>query len=117
MRHILIACAALVPAWSAASAQESDDLRIRVGLGAQVRPDFIGADGTEVAPLWRVNVARGTNEFKFSAPDYSFGIPLVSSGAKVRRVRSSRASVRTWSCWMQIPLPISATSPGSTDSQ
>jgi outer membrane protein len=80
MRHILIACAALVPAWSAASAQESDDLRIRVGLGAQVRPDFIGADGTEVAPLWRVNVARGTNEFKFSAPDYSFGIPLVSSG-------------------------------------
>jgi hypothetical protein len=82
MRHILIACAALVPAWSAASAQESDDLRIRVGLGAQVRPDFIGADGTEVAPLWRVNVARGTNEFKFSAPDYSFGIPGFMPGTE-----------------------------------
>jgi outer membrane protein len=80
MKYILIACAALVPAWTAASAQESDDLRVRVGLGAQVRPDFIGADSTEVAPLGRFNIARGSDPFKFSAPDYSFGIPLVSSG-------------------------------------
>jgi outer membrane protein len=80
MKYILIACAALVPAWTAASAQESDDLRVRVGLGAQVRPEFIGADSTEVAPLGRFNIARGSDPFKFSAPDYSFGIPLVSSG-------------------------------------
>lgn len=80
MKHILIAAVALVPAWSAAYAQDSGDLRVRVGLGAQARPDFIGADSTEVAPLGRFNIARGTNEFKFSAPDYSFGIPLVSSG-------------------------------------
>jgi outer membrane protein len=80
MRHFLIACAALVPAWSTATAQESEDLRVRVGLGAQLRPDFIGADSTEVAPLWRINIAHGTDPFKFSAPDYSFGIPLVSSG-------------------------------------
>ena len=45
-----------------------------------MRPEFVGADSTEVAPLWRINVARGTKRFKFSAPDYSFGIPLVSSG-------------------------------------
>ena len=80
MKHFLIASAALVPAWSAASAQESEDLRVRVGLGAQVRPEFPGADSTEVAPLWRINVAHGTEPFKFSAPDYSFGIPLISTG-------------------------------------
>ena len=75
MKYILIACAALVPAWTAASAQESDDLRVRVGLGAQVRPDFIGADSTEVAPLGRFNIARGSDPFKFSAPDETSGIP------------------------------------------
>jgi outer membrane protein len=80
MKHFLIASAALLPAWSAASAQDSDDLRVRVGLGAQVRPEFLGADSTEVAPLWRINIAHGTDPFKFSAPDYSFGIPLVSTG-------------------------------------
>src|SRR4051812_35604566 len=80
MKHVLIASAALLPAWSAASAQESEDLRVRVGLGAQVRPEFLGADNTEVAPLWRINIAHGTEPFKFSAPDYSFGIPLVSTG-------------------------------------
>jgi outer membrane protein len=30
--------------------------------------------------LWRLNIARGAEPFKFSAPDYSFGIPLISSG-------------------------------------
>jgi outer membrane protein len=80
MKHFVIAAAALLPAWSAASAQDSEDLRVRVGLGAQLRPDFIGADSSEVAPLWRINVARGTDPFKFSAPDYAFGIPIISSG-------------------------------------
>jgi outer membrane protein len=80
MRHILIASAALFPAWSAVSAQYKEDLRVRVGLGAQLRPEFIGADSTEVAPLWRINIAHGTDPFKFSAPDYSFGIPLLSTG-------------------------------------
>jgi outer membrane protein len=80
MRHILIASAALLPAWGAASAQEKEDLRVRVGIGAQVRPDFIGADSTEVAPLWKINIAHGTDPFKFSAPDYSPGLPLVSTG-------------------------------------
>lgn len=80
MKHILIASAALLPAWGAASAQDAEDLRIRVGIGAQVRPDFIGADSTEVAPLWKLNIAHGTDPFKFSAPDYSPGIGLIKSG-------------------------------------
>ena len=80
MKHILIACAAVLPAWSAASAQEKEDLRVRVGLGAQLRPEFIGADSTEVAPMPSFSIAHGSDPFKFSAPDYSFGIPLVSSG-------------------------------------
>jgi MipA family protein len=79
---ILVAAtaAALVPAWSAASAQDSEDMRVRVGLGAQFRPQFVGAEDNEIAPLWDLDLARGTNEFGFEAPDYSFGIPVVSSG-------------------------------------
>ena len=80
MKQILFAAALLLPAWGGASAQEADGTRVRVGLGAQLRPEFIGADGTDVGPLWDVDFARGTNEFAFEAPDYSFGIPVVSSG-------------------------------------
>lgn len=80
MKHVMIAVAALVPAWSAAIAQESGDMRVRVGLGAQLRPEFVGADDTEVAPLFDLDFARGTNEFGFEAPDYSFGLPVISSG-------------------------------------
>jgi outer membrane protein len=80
MKQILIAAAALLPAWSAASAQEGEDLRIRVGLGAKLVPEFVGADDTKVAPLWDIDIARGTEHFGFEAPDYSFGIPVVSSG-------------------------------------
>jgi outer membrane protein len=80
MKHVLIAAAALCPAWSAAFAQDGEDLRVRVGLGAQVRPEFIGADNSKVAPLFDLDFARGSNEFAFEAPDYSFGIPVVSTG-------------------------------------
>lgn len=73
--------ASLVPAWSAAYAQDKGDLRIRVGLGGQARPQYVGADDYRLAPLWDVDIARGTNEFAFEAPDYSFGIPIVSTGA------------------------------------
>jgi outer membrane protein len=80
MKPFLIASALALPAWSAAAAQDSGDLRVRVGLGAQLEPKFIGADETEVAPLFHINTARGTHEFKFSAPDDSLGIGVVSSG-------------------------------------
>jgi MipA family protein len=80
MKDLLVAAAALLPAWSAAVAQDRSDIRVRVGLGAQLQPQFIGADGTRVAPLFHINTARGTNEFKFTAPDDSFGISVLSKG-------------------------------------
>lgn len=80
MKHFLIAAAALCPAWGAAFAQDGEDLRVRVGIGAQLRPEFVGADDTAIAPLWDLDIARGSKEFAFEAPDYSFGIPVVSSG-------------------------------------
>jgi outer membrane protein len=84
MKKLLIAgalaAAGMVPAWSPAFAQDSGDTRVRVGLGAQLRPEFVGADHSEIGPLWDIDIARGTNEFAFEAPDYSFGIPVISSG-------------------------------------
>ena len=79
MRYWLIALAAVLPAWSAAWAQDSGDIRVRVGLGAQLRPKFIGADDSSLAPLFHVNFARGTKEFSFSAPDDSPSIAILSS--------------------------------------
>jgi outer membrane protein len=78
MKHFLIASTALLPAWSAAAAQDSDDIRVRVGLGAQLQPSFIGSKGTDVAPLFHLNIAHGTKEFRFGAPDDSPGIAVVS---------------------------------------
>lgn len=78
MKHFLIASAVLLPAWSAAYAQDSNDFRVRVGLGGQLRPEFIGADDTEVAPLWSVDVARGANQFRFKAPDDGPSIAIIS---------------------------------------
>jgi outer membrane protein len=79
MKLLLPACAAALLASSPARAQDSDDYRVRVGLGAQLQPEFKGADDTEVAPLWDLDIARGTNPFRFEAPDDSFGISLISS--------------------------------------
>lgn len=78
MRLLLLAGAAVLFASTPVQAQDSDDWRVRVGLGAQLRPEFIGADDTEVAPLFDVNIARGTDPFRFEAPDDSFAIPLIS---------------------------------------
>lgn len=78
MKHLLVAAAALLPSWNAAYAQDHEDLRVRVGLGAQVRPDFIGADSKSVRPLFHVNIARGTRPFSFGAPDDSPSIAIMS---------------------------------------
>jgi outer membrane protein len=68
---------ALIAATTAASAQESKDIRVRVGLGAQLRPEYYGADKRVVAPLWDVDIARGNNQFKFEAPDDHLAIALI----------------------------------------
>ena len=85
MKTILIASAAIIaagvlPAGNAALAQDSDDMRVRVGLGAQLQPEFVGADDVSVAPLFDFDFARGNNPFRFEAEDDSFGIALVSTG-------------------------------------
>lgn len=79
MRHLLISLAAILPAWGAAHAQDSRDIRVRVGLGAQLRPEFIGSDDMRVAPLFHVNIARGVNQFNFASPDDSPGIAVLSN--------------------------------------
>jgi outer membrane protein len=78
MKKTLVSLIAVLPAWGAAQAQESPDLRVRVGLGAQLQPEFIGADNTDVSPLFHINTARGTHEFGFGAPDDSPAITVLS---------------------------------------
>lgn len=86
MKHLLMAMAAVLPAWSAAAAQDntaapdSNDIRVRIGLGAQLRPDYIGGDGTTVSPLFHVNIARDGRQFRFGAPDDRAGIALLTTG-------------------------------------
>lgn len=79
MKKLLIGLVATLPAWHAAQAQQDRDIRVRVGAGAQVRPKYVGADDTDVSPLFHVNIARGTNEFRFTAPDDSPGIAISSA--------------------------------------
>jgi len=88
MKILLIASAGVALLPSAALAQQAQDTqeeqaasghRVRIGLGAKIEPDYIGADGTHIAPMFKVNVARGTNQFKFSAPDDGPSIAVVSS--------------------------------------
>lgn len=72
-----VALAALVVPLAGASAES---YRVRVGVGAQVQPDYPGADSTRVAPYPKISVAKGDQPFGFGAHDDSFSIDLVSSG-------------------------------------
>lgn len=79
MKYLLLAAALISPAWNAASAQDGSDLRIRVGLGAQLEPQFPGADKKRFEPLFHINTARDGNEFSFSAPDDAPSIAVLST--------------------------------------
>ena len=79
MRRLLIGLVALLPAWGAADAQDSRDIRVRVGAGVQLRPEYVGADGTSVGPLFHVNFAKGTKPFAFAAPDDNPSIAVTSA--------------------------------------
>jgi outer membrane protein len=78
MKTLLLACAVTLIASSPAVAQDSNDYRVRIGLGGQLEPEFIGSDHSELGPLWDFDLARGTNAFPFEAPDDNFGIRLIS---------------------------------------
>jgi outer membrane protein len=79
MNRLLLIGIALLPAWSAAYAQEAGDTRVRVTVGADFRPQYPGADKDKLGPLFDVSIAHGTNLFKFKAPDDSAGLALVST--------------------------------------
>jgi outer membrane protein len=80
MKAILLAAAAILAVTSPAAAQDDNDIRVRVGLGGQLEPKFIGSNDVEFGPLWDIDLARGTNLFPFESPDDSFGIRLFSKG-------------------------------------
>jgi len=63
---------------SPALAEDKPDLRVRVGLGGQLRPEFIGAKDRQFGPLVDIDIARGDQPFRFEAPDDSFGLRLVT---------------------------------------
>src|SRR5437763_399237 len=78
MKRFLIAGIALLSASTVALADDGRDLRVRVGVGANLRPPYSGADADTVGPLFSVSFAHGTDPFKFKAYDDSSGIALVS---------------------------------------
>ena len=80
MRTLLLACAALIASATPAMAQDDNDLRVRAGLGGQLKPEFPGADDHRLAPLFDLDFARGSNPFPFEAPDDAFGVRLLSKG-------------------------------------
>ena len=79
MKSLLIAGTALLFVSSAAFADDGRDLRVRVGGGAQLRPQYPGADQDKLGPLFSVSFAHGTDPFKFKASDDSSGVAVVSS--------------------------------------
>jgi outer membrane protein len=59
-------------------ADDGRDLRVRVGAGAELRPQYPGAGHDKIGPLFDLSFARGTDPFKFKAPDDSGGLTLIS---------------------------------------
>jgi outer membrane protein len=78
MKKLLLACAAVLTVSAPALAQDADDVRVRVGVGGQVKPKFPGSDDHSVQPLIDFDIARSTNPFAFESPDDAFSIRLYS---------------------------------------
>ncbi len=108
---LLLSAAVLFPI-SPALAQDGDGIRVRLGLGGQIRPEFIGADGREWAPLIDVAIARGADPFKFAAPDDNFDIALFSSRGfsigPVANIQSSRKASEVGAAIGKVPTTIEA---------
>jgi len=52
-----------------ASAQEARDLRVRVGVGGQLIPKYVGAKDYKLFPLLDLDFAHGSDPFRFEVPD------------------------------------------------
>jgi len=74
----LLAAAMICPMTPAAAEEEGAPTRVRVGLGAQTQPEYIGADKNQFAPLFELSIARNGEQFRYKAVDDSFGISLYS---------------------------------------
>jgi outer membrane protein len=69
-----------------------EERRVRVGVGAQVVPSFPGAEDVTVQPMFEFGLARGGRQFRFSAPDDSFGISLVDGAFRIGPAVNFKAS-------------------------
>ena len=77
-KQSLIAAALLATSAAPAMAQDESNYRVRIGLGAQAKPEFYGGDKMEIGPMWDIDIARGDNQFSFEAPDDHLAIPVIS---------------------------------------
>ena len=113
MKLLLLPCAAMLLASTPALAQaEKEDLRVRVGLGAQLKPEFKGADDTEFAPLFDIDIAKGSDPFRFEAPDDSFGLRLISNekfaAGPAAKIEGSRRNKDVGAAVGKVPTTIEA---------
>lgn len=69
----------LVPA-QPASAQDASPTRVRVGVGVQTTPEYIGADKNEFGPLVDIGIARNGENFRLKGVDDSFSISVFDKG-------------------------------------
>ena len=72
-----IAAAAIATPAAAQSDTSTQGKRWRVAAGAQVVPQYPGADDHAIRPLFGLSRAKAGEEFDFSAADQSFGISLL----------------------------------------
>jgi outer membrane protein len=63
-----------------ATAASAETWRVRVGLGAQIQPEWPGGDSLEVLPYPTIDIAKGDKPFGFGAHDDSFDFELISTG-------------------------------------
>ena len=87
MNHSLFRLAALgactLAVGLAAPAMAQDDeapVRTRIGLGAHAYPSYPGSDDFDIGPMFDLDRARGDENYRFEAPDDSFGFSLIETG-------------------------------------
>lgn len=56
---------------------EKEPLRVRLGLGPQIRPRFPGAKQNLLLPLYDISLARGEKPFRFEAADESVSVSII----------------------------------------
>ena len=108
MKHALLLLPLVAASAAPALAQDKDDLRVRVGIGAQVRPDFPGSKDRDAAPLVDVDIARGEEPFRIEAPDDTFGLRLVQSE---RFTLGPAANIRPSRTAAKVGAPVERVSP------